>query len=126
MLVVLLLLTLKFLLLSSEAVGLGRSRFGIFSEFCCFTPPLFSETLSASSDKAKTELSSKLRQEFHKRKQATELVQQLQMDYDKLLSAVGLGRSRFGIFSEFCCFTPPLFSKELSCDLALDKFPSVF
>ena len=46
-----------------------------------------SETLSASSDKAaKTELSSKLRQEFHKRKQATELVQQLQMDYDKLLS----------------------------------------
>ena len=32
------------------------------------------------------ELSNRLSQEFHKRKQATELVQQLQKDYDKLLS----------------------------------------
>lgn len=48
------------------------------------------EDLSASSDKAKVELSSKLKQEFHKRKQATELVQQLQMDYDKLLSKYAL------------------------------------
>lgn len=45
-----------------------------------------SEGISASSDKSRTELSSKLHQEFNKRKQATELVQQLQMDYDKLLS----------------------------------------
>lgn len=45
-----------------------------------------SEVVSASSDKSRTELSSKLHQEFNKRKQATELVQQLQMDYDKLLS----------------------------------------
>ncbi|XP_061164853.1 uncharacterized protein LOC133173820 isoform X2 [Saccostrea echinata] len=45
-----------------------------------------SEGISASSDKSRTELSSKLHQEFNKRKQATELVQQLQLDYDKLLS----------------------------------------
>ncbi|XP_065933670.1 serine/arginine repetitive matrix protein 2 isoform X4 [Magallana gigas] len=45
-----------------------------------------SEVISASSDKSRTELSSKLHQEFNKRKQATELVQQLQLDYDKLLS----------------------------------------
>ncbi|XP_076090830.1 uncharacterized protein LOC143062899 isoform X3 [Mytilus galloprovincialis] len=48
------------------------------------------DDLSGSSDKAKVELSSKLKQEFHKRKQATELVQQLQMDYDKLLSKYAL------------------------------------
>ncbi|XP_052094415.1 uncharacterized protein LOC127730185 isoform X5 [Mytilus californianus] len=48
------------------------------------------DDVSGSSDKAKVELSSKLKQEFHKRKQATELVQQLQMDYDKLLSKYAL------------------------------------
>ncbi|XP_063423913.1 titin homolog isoform X2 [Mytilus trossulus] len=48
------------------------------------------DDLSGSLDKAKVELSSKLKQEFHKRKQATELVQQLQMDYDKLLSKYAL------------------------------------
>ncbi|KAK3087416.1 hypothetical protein FSP39_005595 [Pinctada imbricata] len=42
--------------------------------------------ISTTSEKSRTELSSKLYQEFHKRKQATELVQQLQQDYDKLLS----------------------------------------
>ncbi|XP_060064275.1 uncharacterized protein LOC132544669 [Ylistrum balloti] len=45
-----------------------------------------SEAQNSTSDKSKNELSSKLNQEFHKRKQATELVQQLQKDYDKLLS----------------------------------------
>ncbi|XP_069121674.1 microtubule-associated protein futsch-like isoform X2 [Argopecten irradians] len=45
-----------------------------------------SEGQNSTSDKSKNELSSKLNQEFHKRKQATELVQQLQKDYDKLLS----------------------------------------
>ncbi|XP_021361526.1 uncharacterized protein LOC110455627 [Mizuhopecten yessoensis] len=44
------------------------------------------DAVNSTSDKSKNELSSKLNQEFHKRKQATELVQQLQKDYDKLLS----------------------------------------
>lgn len=48
------------------------------------------EPLSTASDKSKGELTSKLKQEFHKRKQATELVQQLQVDYDKLLSKYAL------------------------------------
>lgn len=45
-----------------------------------------SEIQSTTSEKSRTELASKLNQEFSKRKQATELVKQLQLDYDKLLS----------------------------------------
>ncbi|KAL3870445.1 hypothetical protein ACJMK2_038513 [Sinanodonta woodiana] len=41
---------------------------------------------STTSEKSKTELTQKLKQESSKRAQATELVQQLQKDYDRLLS----------------------------------------
>lgn len=45
----------------------------------------YSEVISVFFDKFRIELSFKFYQEFNKRKQATEFVQQLQLDYDKFL-----------------------------------------
>ena len=49
-----------------------------------------SEPKSSGSDVPKGELTKKLKQESSKRQQATQLVQQLQLDYDKLLSKYAL------------------------------------
>ena len=49
-----------------------------------------SEPKSVGSDIPKGELTKKLKQESSKRQQATQLVQQLQLDYDKLLSKYAL------------------------------------
>lgn len=49
-----------------------------------------SEPKSGASDVPKGELTKKLKQESSKRQQATQLVRQLQMDYDKLLSKYAL------------------------------------
>ena len=49
-----------------------------------------SEPKSGGSDVPKGELTKKLKQESSKRQQATQLVQQLQQDYDKLLSKYAL------------------------------------